>query len=391
MIRKIFFKHQNKTQLIVAMIGALIGFTFLVTSIHYLIRINEFGQGEEILGDNALIIQKKVTSFTTFRIASSDFTNRDIQNLQDQAFIEKVQPIVNNSFGISLQTDSDIVPYFRSDIFVQSVNKDFIKVDAIDWQWAKGDPFVPIILPREFLVMLNTFASAKGIQQISEDIAESIGFKFTLYNDNKKEFQKAKIIGFTNEVSSILVPRSFMKYGNKNFSTSVSPKTTQLMLTVKEGQFGDFESYIQQHSMESKEGSMAVGKLKSVAGMLFSILIGISTITVFLAGLVLLQYAQLIISKNRYEISVLLHQGYSPKKIIRTVIKYFITISTIIIGVSLVVFVFSKSYIDKLLLQSGIHIETDFTFLSIFALILAFCIYTIVNYFNAKQSVLKVE
>lgn len=391
MIYRILFKHQNMTQLIVAVIGAFVGFTFLVTSIHYLIRINEFGQGEEILGNNTLIIQKKITSFTTLKIARNDFNDREIKDLEEQPFIEKVQPIVNNNFNVSLQTDSKLVPYFRSDIFVQSVDKDFIKVDDMDWKWAEGDPFVPIILPRDFLVMLNTFASAKGIPQISEDLAKGIGFKFTLYNNDKKEFQKAEIVGFTNEVSSILVPQSFMEYGNKKFPTTVPAETTQLMLTVKEGQFGDFENYLLQHSMESKESSMAIGKLKSVAGMLFSILIGISLITVFLAGLVLLQYAQLLISKNRYEISVLLHQGYSPKKIIRTILNYFIKIFAVIIVISLIVFASLKFFIDELLAQSGIHIDTDFTFLSIFALLVVFFIFTIVNYLNAKRSVLKID
>ena len=391
MIQKILFKFQSKTQLIVAVIGALIGFTFLVISIHYLIRINEFGKGEEILGDNTLIIQKKVTNFTTLKIARNDFSDRETKDLVAQPFIEKMQPIVNNSFDVSLQTDSDLIPYFRSDIFVQSVDKGFIKVDSDEWEWTQGDPFVPIILPRDFLVMLNTFASAKGIPQISDDLAKSIGFKFTLYNNVKKEFQKAKIVGFTNEVSSILVPQSFMKYGNENFPTTVPAQTTQLMLTVKEGQFGDFENYLHKHLMESKESSMAVGKLKSIAGMLFSILILISTITVFMAGLVLLQYAQLLISKNRYEISVLLRQGYSPKKIIRTIVNYFIKIFAVIIVISFTIFASAKFFIDNLLVQSGINIETNFTFLSIFALLIAFCIYTIVNYFNAKRSVLKID
>ncbi len=391
MIYKTLFKHQNKTQLVVAVIGAFFGFTFLVTSIHYLIRINAFGQGTEILGDNTLIIQKKITNFTTLQIARNDFSERDISNLRNKPFIDQLQPIVNNNFNVSLQTDSKLIPYFRSDIFVQSIDEKFITVDANDWKWKKGDPFVPIILPRDFLVMLNTFASAKGIPQISEDLAKSIGFKFTLYNNQKKEFQKAEIVGFTNEVSSILVPLSFMKYGNKNFSLSIPAQTTQLMLTVKEGRFGDFEHYLFKHSLEAKESSMTVGKLKSFSRILFSILIGISTITVFLAGLVLLQYAQLLISKNRYEISVLLRQGYSPKKIIRAILNYFLKILAVIIVISFAVFSLLKFYIDALLKQSGIYIDTSFTLISILALIAAFLGYTIINYFNAKNNVLKIK
>jgi hypothetical protein len=244
MLRKILFSYQNKTQLIVAMIGSFLGFTFLITSIHYLIRVNEFGEGEEILGDNTMIIQKKVTSFTSMNLAKTDFSARDIERLEEKSFAANVEPILSNSFGVSLQTDSDLVPYFRSDVFVQSINQDFIKVSSKNWNWKEEDEYVPIVLPRDFLVMLNTFASAKGIPQVSDEIAKSIGFKFTLYNDDQKEWQKAKIVGFTNEVSAILVPESFMDYGNLNFPTKTPAKITQLMLTVKENEFGKFEEFM---------------------------------------------------------------------------------------------------------------------------------------------------
>nr|WP_299201141.1 hypothetical protein [uncultured Brumimicrobium sp.] len=391
MIKKILFSYQNKTQLIIAMIGSFLGFTFLVTSIHYLIRVNEFGEGEEILGNNTMIIQKKVSNFNSLKLAKTDFSEREIESIRKESFTETLEPILSNSFGVSLQTDSELVPYFRSDVFVQSIDNSFTRIDSDQWKWSPGDDFVPIVLPRDFLVMLNTFASAKGIPQVSDDLAKTIGFKFTLYNDEKKEWEKVKIVGFTNEVSAILVPSSFMEYGNKNFPTSVPAKTTQLMLTVKEGQFGEFENYLQKRSLESKENSMIVGKLKSVAGTLFSILIGISIITVFLAGLVLVQYAQLLISRNEYEIRTLLRQGYSPTKITKTILLYFLKVFAVISAASIIAFSLAKLYIDSLLIKGGIQVESGYTLLSILAVILAFGIYTIVNYFNAKRGVLKTQ
>lgn len=391
MIKKILFSYQNKTQLIIAMIGSFLGFTFLVTSIHYLIRVNEFGEGEEILGSNTMIIQKKITNFSSMKMTKSDFSDREIESIQNEGFTEALQPILSNSFGVSLQTDSELVPYFRSDVFVQSIDNDFTKIDPEKWKWSPEDDFIPIVLPRDFLVMLNTFASAKGIPQVSDDLAKTIGFKFTLYNDDKKEWKKVKIVGFTNEVSAILVPSSFMEYGNEHFPTSVPAKITQLMLTVKEGRFGEFENYLKKRSLESKENSMIVGKLKSVAGTLFSILIGISIITVFLAGLVLIQYAQLLISRNEYEIRTLLRQGYSPKKVTTTILAYFAKVFAVISIASLAAFAIAKLFIDNLLIKGGIHIEPGYTILSILAVIIAFGIYTVVNYFNAKRGVLKTQ
>lgn len=389
MIKKILFQFQNKTQLIVAMVGAFLGFTFLIISIHYLIRVNEFGEGEDILGDNTMIIQKKISNYNSLNVSKTDFSEREVETIKKQPFTTFVKPIMSNSFGVSLQTNSDLVPYFRSDVFVQSVDNDFTKIDPSKWKWSEGDEFVPIVLPRDFLVMLNTFASAKGIPQVSDDLAKSIGFKFTLYNDDHKEWQDVKIVGFTNEVSAILVPASFMEYGNKKFPTKTPAKVTQLMLSVNEGSFGAFEDYLDKKSLESKENSMIVGKLKSVAGTMFSILIGISVITVFLAGLVLVQYAQLLISKNEYEIRTLLRIGYSPKLITIKILNYFIKVFALITGFSLLAFSLLKLLIDELLSKGGIQISQQYTFLSILAVIIAFALYTLVNYFNAKKGVLR--
>ncbi|MDX1652930.1 MAG: hypothetical protein R3277_10590 [Brumimicrobium sp.] len=389
MIKKILFKFQNKNQLVVAMIGAFLGFTFLISSIHYLIRVNEFGEGEEILGDNTLIVQKKINNFNTLNLAKTDFSQREIENFSEQPFTASVEPILSNSFGVSLQTNSDLVPYFRSDVFVQSVDEDFMKISDKNWKWKEGDEFVPIVLPRDFLVMLNTFASAKGLPQVSDDLAKSIGFKFTLYNDDKKEWFDAKIIGFTNEVSAIMVPASFMEFGNREFPTETPAKVTQLMVKVKEGSFGLFEIFMNERSLEAKENSMIVGKLKSVAGTMFSVIIVISVITVFLACLVLIQYAQLLISKNEYEIRTLLRIGYSPKAITGKILNYFVKVFAIITGFSLLAFAALKILVDNLLQKGGILISENFTFLSIASLILAFILYTLVSYRSAKKGVLK--
>lgn len=387
LIKKILFKNQKKSQLYIAIVGAFLGFTFLVTAIHYLIRVNEFGTKAEILGSNIIIVQKKVSQLSTVKLSKPDFSEKEILNLEKQSFIENVEPIFNNSFGVSLQTNSDLVPYFRSDVFVQSINSDFLKMDQNEWDWSPEDEHVPIVLPRDFLVMLNTFASAKGIPQVSDDLAKSIGFKFTLYNDDKKEWQNAKIIGFTNEVSAILVPESFMEYGNENFPTDTPSKVTQLMMSVKEGSFGEFEAFAAKRGIEAKESSMIVGKLKSISGTLFGIVMFVSIIAVFLAGLVLVQYAQLIISKNQYEIATLLRIGYSPKLVVNVILKYFIGVFAIIGAISITCFFLLKIVVDSLLAKGGIAIDSNPTLLSISALIVAIIGYTLASYMSAKRNV----
>ena len=55
MLRKLLFQHQDKRQLIIAIIGSFMGMTFLITSIHYLIKVNDFGKGADILGPSDMM------------------------------------------------------------------------------------------------------------------------------------------------------------------------------------------------------------------------------------------------------------------------------------------------------------------------------------------------
>ena len=52
MLKKLLFRNQDIKQLVIAVIGSFCGITFLITSIHYLIKVNEFGEGSDILGPN---------------------------------------------------------------------------------------------------------------------------------------------------------------------------------------------------------------------------------------------------------------------------------------------------------------------------------------------------
>jgi len=109
-------------------------------------------------------------------------------------------------------------------------------------------------------------------------------FKFQISNEDKKEWINVHIIGFTSEVSAVLVPASFMKYGNDNFSTGEEQKITQVMISGKESEFGKVEEMLEKKGLESKDSQMVVGRLKSMVGTLFFVVLGISVIAVFVSG-----------------------------------------------------------------------------------------------------------
>lgn len=390
MLNKLLFRSQDKKQLIIAMIGSFLGMTFLIASIHYLIKVNEFGEGADILGPNTIIVQKQVTTSSTLNLTKTDFSVAEIEQLKKEKFILDVKPVISNNFDVLFATADPLVPKFSSDVFIQTVDKDFLDVKSSEWHWKEGDTVVPIILPRDFLVMLNTFMSASGIPQISDELAKDIKFKLRISNEtSEKEHIHARIIGFTNEVASILVPESFMKYGNDKYGNLTPQKITQLMISGTESEFGKVEEMLKEKHLESKNSQMVVGRLKSIVGTLILVVLGISVIAVFVSCLVLIQYAQLLITKNAYEVRTLMRLGYAPKQLINRFFVYFVQIFAYIGGIGLGLFFGLKFILDKLFEAGGIYIGKDLSLYSIAALLVAFVLFAIASYFNARKGIFK--
>lgn len=389
MLRKLLFQNQDKKQLVIAIIGAFLGITFLVTSIHYLIKVNEFGRGTEILGPNTLIVQKRVNNSAVFGLAKTDFTEQEIEKIKSNSFIQDVKPVISNNFDVDFATNDKLVPYFRSDVFIQTIDPEFMDVKSDEWKWKPGDSFVPIVMPRDFLVMLNTFMSAQGIPQVSDDVAKDIKFIFNLKKEGSKETFNARIIGFTNEVPSILVPQSFMEYGNKNYSLGVDKKITQIMISGKESEFGKVEKLIVERGLESKNSQMVVGRLKSIVSTLILVVLAISVIAVFTAGLVLIQYLQLLMTRNEYEVRTLLRIGYHPKLIVKTFFIYFIKIFGIVASLGLGMFFVLKIVLDNIFETGGLALDKSLSFVAVGALLLAYLIFAFSSYRTAKKGIFR--
>ena len=389
MLNKLLYKNQDKKQLIIAIVGAFMGITFLITSIHYLIKVNDFGKGSDILGPNTIIVQKKVTNSSSLNMTKTDFSENEIKKIKAEPYIQDVQPVISNNFDVSFETADPMVPRFRSDVFIQTVDQKFLDVKSSKWHWKEGDKFVPIIMPRDFLVMLNTFMSSSGIPQISDDLAMDIKFKFTLKGETEKEWVDARIIGFTNEVSSILVPESFMEYGNAKYTSGKEKKITQIMISGKESEFGLVEDLLKKRGLESKNAQMVVGRLKSVVGTLFLVVLGISIIAVFVSGLVLIQYMQLLISRNAYEVRTLLRIGFYPQVIIKSFFLYFVKIFGIVSSLGLLVFFIFKYFLDTMFESGGLYIDTQISMIALISLAGTYLLFVLASYRTAKNGIFR--
>jgi hypothetical protein len=389
MLKFLLFKHQEKRQLVIAIFGSLLGVTFLISSVHYLQKISEYGEESEILGKNILILQKKVTSSSTFGLTKTDFSNKEILKMKLEPFVVDVKPVVSNNFRVWFETNDPYVPTFKSDVFIQAVSKEFLDVKSDKWRWDQGEKFVPLIMPRDFLVMLNTFMNASGIPQVSDELAMKLKFRLRISDGRKDEWVNTRIIGFTNEIASILVPENFMDYATKKFANGDPGKITQIMVAGKESEFGKLEKYMIDHGLESKNSQVVVSRLKSIVGTLFAVIFVVSIIAVFASGLVLIQYMQLLLSHNKYEVRTLLRLGVHPRNITHSFFHYFITVFASVIVIGFVFFLAMKYFVDEIFNSGGIYLSQSISIFSFLTIILTLIIFAFTSYRTAKRDVFK--
>ena len=388
-MRQLFFKYQNKKQLTLALVGTFLGLFFLFTSLHFLHKIYTYGENSEMLSKNTIVIQKKVTSGPLLGLNNPEFSDEQIDEVRSMEFVESCDPIRSNTFDVVLSIDDPLIPAFNSNIYVQSVHEDYLDVKTDHWDWDEGSKTLPIIMPRDFLMMMNNFLSASNIPQLSDDLVLDLKIDLNIGPRNYRETIHARIVGFTNELSSILVPEYFLNWANQKYGEKEKEVISQLVVKSKDGQFGLLENYLEEKEFESKKSQLLIAKLKSTLGVLLTIISTISLLAVFLSMLVLIQYLQLIMTKNDYEIRTLLRLGHAPNQLIKVFLRYFMSLFGVVAVLSLLLFIPAKYYLQQIFISNGISLDSSLSIYLFLLVIFVFIVFALSIWLSTKKRIYK--
>lgn len=385
MINQIIFQKVNKRQLFVVALGGFTGFLFLLTVVHFFGVIQNLAPGDDSVGANLVIAQKKVTKYTAFDSKSNLFTESELKTISEHPAVKKMEPVVNNSFSISLAMKEEGLPYFRTDIFVQAVSNDLLDVQIDDWQWSENSEFVPLIMPRDFMLMLNQFAASYKIPQVSEDIAKTLNFTLEVRGKGQRKSYNARIVGFSNQMNAVLVPISYMDFGNSQFGTEDSHSVSQIVMRLDEKNYSDFEKLIDDMNLEIKENELLVVKIQSMLYVVLGALFFVALIIVVLCGLMVLQFSMLLISESAYEIQTLLRLGYHPKELAKLFYKYFLKRSLLLVLITIPAFLLLKYMVDQSMISFGLVVAKYPSVSGLVILILLSLAITIWNYYSVLK------
>lgn len=390
MLKKILFRNSTNFQFIFATLGALVGLTALCLSFQLTLDVQSFHSGEEdLFGPNSVVIQKKVTKLSSLGMNNTDFTDEEIDDLRSKEFITDVAPFESADYRVAIsEVKGDGLPPFYADMFFQSIPDRFMDID-VDWEWNEESEFIPIVLPRDFIMIINYgIAQSQGFNQISEELLMAARLTIHIKGENQNTKMMGRVVGFSQKISSILVPKSFLDYSNAEFGSGNVIQPNRIFITTIDDSYGELEELMDDMNLDIAKSAIDVAKIKTIIGVIIGIF-GIAAILIMLLSLMgFVQYSQLVLSKASYEIQTLLRLGYSVQSIVNTFIKQLAIIFGLITASSIAIMLIIKLLVvNPWLDKNGIHLEESSIIPTIVLALICFGLFIISNLINIRKTI----
>ena len=317
-------------------IGLGIGVLLLLCSIQMYINIQQLlgGESPRKEGYDYISISKTITNETMGQLEKNLFNENDIKDIAAKPFVQGVSPLIANRFRVQLSA-GDIIP-FSTDMFLESLDNNFIDTVPPNFTWQEGQNYIPIIFSSDFLEIYNVFAPGYGLPQLSEATASQVVVYITCFTPNgEKQTFRASIVAFSDRINSIIVPKNFLNWANNTFGHTTDVKASRLYIKTKDANSPDFLSYLQQKDYKVNKDKTKFGRVKQVLQGIFSGLGIFGLLVVILALMLFSFYLQLMIARSKDNLQLLLMLGYSPNWLSRNVSKQFVPVYILVVVAAL--------------------------------------------------------
>jgi hypothetical protein len=315
--------------------GLGIGVLLLLVSMQMFINIQQLlrENSPRKNGYDFISISKTITNENMGK--DNSFNASDLNQLKSVPQIEAISPLISNHFRVRA-TAGDVLP-FSTDLFLESLDDDFIDTVPPTFTWQPGQAIVPIIFSSDFLEMYNVFAPAQGLPQLSAKTISSVNIILDCSGPGGIQYFKGNIVALSDRINSILVPKTFMNWSNFRFSGDTTLHASRVYIKTKDANDPQLISYLDQQNYHLNKDKIKFSRIKSILQNIVSAL-GVFGILVIVLALMLFSfYLQLMMAKSKDNLRLLLTLGYSPKWLAQSVAKTWLPVYLIIITTALII------------------------------------------------------
>jgi len=342
MLRKLLIGNKSRSRLWGALFALFMGTTMLLLTVMIWWNFNELLYGKsqyDTLGSTFLVIGKRITQENVS--ASHTFSQQDIDSLKQVPEVQDLGILTSNHFPAYARLGGKLA--FNTDIFMEAAPDRFLDNMPSEWKWEPGSNDLPIILSSQFLDLYNyLFAPGQGLPQLSESSIKAIAVNIEVGTGPGMLRYTAHVVGFSDRISSVLAPASFIEYNNKIFGKPGDVEASRLILKAKDPSNTKFASYIESHGYTTNSQNMRWSKIRSIVEVVTTATGFLSIVLMGIGALVFILFIELTIAKAQHSLTLLLELGYSPKYLGKFMMSRFMPLVLITIVISMCIAIASQ-------------------------------------------------
>ena len=341
---KLFFDNKSLKGLILPLFGFLLGIALipLVFQINHDVK-QLLNGGEEDY--QYLQISKEVGISTTLGLETINFSASEITKLKSQSFIEDVAQVISNNFRVYVKAPQNRGGF---DGYMHSVPNEFLDEIPNSFTWKIGQNEIPVIISNQFLTLLNTgILPAQGQPPIPKIAIKQLSLPVYLGRGNKRIEMRVRVVGFSDRITTVIVPRTFVDWANNNFNPGKRSESTMAILKVKDSGNKDLEKYLNQNDFEVNKEQLVAQKGIFIAQVILVVLLILGLIISFLSVNSIILFVRLVILESVKKIEMLLVLGYKTLDISKTIFKFLCGLIFIISSLAFVLVQFVVYFIHS--------------------------------------------
>ena len=372
-------------------LGTILGLLMLLVTIEVYYALNNFLKSEtENLGQDYVIINKKVKIRNMLDLKRTYFSKKEIKEIKNQDFVVRSAPFQSNKFKVMARFAYEDLPGFYSDLFFEAVPDEFLNIENEKWHWDEDEKLIPILIHKDYLSLYNFgFAVSQNLPQVSDNLLRKVKFEITI-GGSREDFY-GQIIGFTDEINSVLVPEDFLKWANEKYSKEKEDNPSRVIIQVDDIENKNIYKFLRKNNYEAASRSTISSKLKLMINVIGSVIGVIALIILILALLIYIYAFQLIIANNKDRIVRLLKLGYRSSFIsIKYIISYLINIFVLNL-ISILILLKTNAIISNKLNSMFLPVELKINAALVIVLLLINAFIIILNVFSIQRSIRRME
>ena len=317
LVWKLLRQHISIPQFAGFFFANLVGMTIILLGLQFYTDTQAIYQSEDsFMKADYLIVNKRISSMTTITGKSSAFTLPEVQDLDQQEFVERVGLFTSSAYDVKASFRLDEKTSFSTEMFFESVPDEFVDVKSDEWGYQQGSREVPIILPRNYLDLYNFgYAQSRNMPKLSEGILGAIRLKIELSGGGVRDEYEGRIVGFSSRLNTILVPQDFMDWANEYYAGTKTKSPTRLIVEVNNPTDDRITSYLQDNDYETDQDKLDASKQTFLLRIIVGIVMGVGLVISILSFYILMLSVYLLVEKNSTKLENLLLIGYSPARV----------------------------------------------------------------------------